>query len=290
MNKTASILIIVSITFLMVACTEKSDQATTEPKPGNLKGDDVILASVNDSPITKYDLNQTIRSTLGRSSASKLDEEGRKKVLESLVASRAIAQVQEKALTPKETAALEKKINSYREKLLVKQHLAKNVPLQPVTQEMIQKYYRDHPEKFGEKKTRTYEMIVSQENLEIKARDGLIKALKNPQEKKDWAKWVKDLKKNNHEVSYRKGQLSDKILNSKLRNLMASLKMGDTSSLTFIRGMVYIVRIRDEKQIPPRPLKDVSGQIRKTLSPIQIKKAVKQASEDVLEEVNVVYH
>jgi hypothetical protein len=45
----------------------------------------------------------------------------------------------------------------------------------------------------------------------------------------------------------------------------------------------------EDKHIAPRPLADVSAEIRKALVPVQLKKAVKQASEKVLAKSEVVY-
>jgi hypothetical protein len=53
--------------------------------------------------------------------------------------------------------------------------------------------------------------------------------------------------------------------------------------------VVYIVRIIDEKQIAPRPLPEVSAEIRRILLPVQLKKAVKQASDQVLQTTEVIY-
>ena len=59
-----------------------------------LAKDDIVLVQVNNEPITEYDLEHAINSMLESSTAEKLDEKGKRKVLESLVASKAIAQVQ----------------------------------------------------------------------------------------------------------------------------------------------------------------------------------------------------
>ncbi len=289
MNKTASILIIVSITCLMVACTEKSDQATPEPKPVLLKGNDTVLVTVGGSPITKYDLDQTILTTLSFKAAEKLDKAGRKKVLESLVTSRAIAQAQEKVLAPKESAALEKKVGSYREQLLVKQYLAKNTQLEPVSREMVMEYYESHPERFGAKTIRTYEVIFTGKDFDTGKREKLMTVLNTHGTKKDWKTWTEELKRKGFSIFFRKGQVDEKALHPDLKNLIRPLKKGETSRLSFIKGSAYLVRITDERMIPPRPLQEVRSRIRKSLAPIQLKKAVKQASTDILKEVDVVY-
>ncbi len=285
-------LFLILILGLIAGCTETPSGRTKQDKHKptvNLKGDDIILASVNGSPITKYELEKTIQKSLGKYFTGKLDKEGRKKVLESLVMSRAIALAQEKDLSDRDQAVLDKKLKAHREELLVMQYLATHAPPEPVSREMIKEYYDKHPERFGGKTIRTYEMISTKQMVRSQERDELIELLKKPAEKKDWSKWANDLQKKGYPVTYRQGQMNKNVLHSKLFQLMSSLKKGETSQLSFIKGLAYLVRMADEKLVEPRPLKEVSAQLRKSLAPIQFKKAIKQASEQVLEKVEVIY-
>lgn len=296
---TQIILLILSVSIM--ACSEPSQveeqtpPAPPEPAPSPappkvvLDGDDVVLARVAGEPITRYELEQTIRATLGETSAGRLDEAGRQKVLQSLVASRAIARVQEAEMTPQEIAEIDKKTRAYREQLLVKRYLAQHAAPQPVTGEMVREYYQAHPERFGSRYLRKYEMISGQPNLKSAERDNLITVLGRATETADWQNWVAELKEKGYPMSYREGMMTDNVLHPRLENLMKDLKTGETSNLVFIKGVPYVVRIVEEKQIPPQPLDKVSEQIRRALVPVQLKKAVKQASEQVLAKSEVVY-
>jgi hypothetical protein len=281
----------------LLSCTEPKNTAEqTPPEPPKpaaqkvvLEGDDIVLARVAGEPITRYDLEQTIQSTLGEASAGRLDEAGRKKILESLVAGRAIAQAQEAALKPEEIAEIDKKTQAYREQLLVKQYLAKHAAPQPVTQDMVRDYYQAHPERFGGRTIRSYEMLAGKRQLKTTERDDLIKAMQGAAVKKDWQQWVQSLQQQGYPIELRQGQVDEKLLHPRLRQLMMSLQKGQTSQLSFIEGQAYIIRVVDEKQLPPRPLNEVSAQIRKALVPVQLKKAVKQASDQVLQTTEVIY-
>jgi len=292
---TNKILLILSVSIL--ACTEPSQveqqtpPAPPEPTPAKvvLQGDDIVLARVAGDPITLYDLEQTIRSTLGDATAGRLDEAGRKKVLESLVASRAIARVQEAEMTAEEIAAIDKKTRAFREQLIVKQYLAKHVSPQPVSSEMVREYYEAHPERFGGSQIRKYEMITGDPKLKSAERDNLITELGKAMEHADWQSWVNDLKEKGYPVSFRRGLATDKVLHPRLEKLMKDLKTGEISNLIFIKGVPYVVRIVEDKQLPPQPLDKVSDEIRRALVPVQLKKAVKQASEQVLAKSKVVY-
>jgi hypothetical protein len=277
----------------VTAPVTESAKAIKTPEPATKKvvlpGDDVVLARVAGKPITRYDLAQTIQSTLGQASAARLDEAGRRKVLDSLVASRAIARVQAADLSEEERAALDKKVAAYREQLLVKQYLAKHAAPQPVTQEMVREYYQDHPAQFGAKTIRTYEMLAGNRRLNTAERDDLMAALKGAADRKDWQEWARTLQSQGYPIVARRGQVDEKLLHPQLQQLMTSLKKGETSRVSFVEGVVYIVRIIDEKQIAPRPLPEVSAEIRRILLPVQLKKAVKQASDQVLQTTEVIY-
>jgi len=289
--------ILLLLTVFLLACTESKnmeEQAPPDPaKPSApkvvLEGDNVVLARVNGSPITRYDLDQTIRATLGASSAGRLDEAGRQKVLASLVASRAIARSQEADLSAEDQAVLDKKLMAYREQLLVKQYLVRHTAPGPVTGEMVREYYQAHPQRFGAKTIRTYEMLAGSRKLIASERDALIQVLKTAADNKDWQQWVEKLQAQGYPIEYRRGRVAEKILHPRLHQLMQPLKKGETSQLTFIEGTAYTVRIVDERQIAPRPLNEVSAEIRKALVPVQLKKSVKLASQQVLKTADVVY-
>lgn len=248
-----------------------------------------VLAQVNGAPITQLELEQSIRASLGGAALSMLDPKARKKVLESIVAARAIAQVQAKELDPGQQAALDARVALYREQLLVRMYLAENKPVEPVGQEMIRAYYERHPGQFGAKTLRYYEMLRSRGVLTGKARDLLLTAMAEPRSVEDWHAEAGKLDRKGVPVAYRTGKVDPKVLHPRLRDLMEPLKTGQASSLTFIDGVAYAVRIKEEKKIAPQPLANVSDRIRKILLPVQLKKAVKKASEKLVRQADILY-
>jgi hypothetical protein len=268
--------------FILPGCGDKKEKV-------NLPGDSEVLATVNGSAISRFDLDLSIETLMGREGAAKSDAAGRKKILESLVMGRAIAQSSEKDIPAEDLTVIDRKTAAYREKLLIRQYLAQNAPPQPVTQEMVRDYYLGHLDEFGAKKERIYEMISSKRPLKAEERNTLLEKLQKPGEKKDWRKWVEELRKQGYPLAYRQGAVVEKILHPQLRNMMESLKKGESSPLTFIKDLCYLVKIVEEKEQPARPLKEVSGQIRKMLVPLQLKKSIDQASRDVLQKAEVEY-
>lgn len=254
-----------------------------------LPGDDVVLARVGGAPISEYDVTQAIQQTLGDYSAARLDSSGRRTVLESLVASRAIAQAMEDELGDVERLALEKRVTAYREKALVQIYLEKNSAIESVTDEMIDDYYKAHPERFGAKKVRTYEMLATDRSIAGADRAKVLRAVKDASKQSGWSTWVDKLRQDGLPVRYRRGHLGERVLHRKIRRAMETLKKGETSPVTIVEGRVYVMRITGETQRDPKPLADVRADIRRALRPRQIKRAVKKVSANVVKAAEVKY-
>jgi hypothetical protein len=270
--------------FGVSACNHKA------PAAAKLAGDDAVLAEVEGTQITKYDVELAIKSMFGESGAGQLDEASKKRVLESLVQSRAMASKRAQELSAQETAELERKVAVYREELLVKQYLIAHTKPEGVSTQMVEAYYAQHPEQFGGKHTRAYELIASTRELLDAERGCVITALKDPGAHKDWPAWVAELQKKNLPVSYQRGAGTDAVLHPSLQTLVTRLGIGESSALTFVQGRAYVLRVTGETQAPAKPLSEVSAEIRKTLVPVQLKKSVKEASDQVLKSAKVVYH
>ena len=273
---------------------EKGSGANAEPDGREretiiLPGDDQILARVDGVPVTRYELEQFAKSTFQNSDVGKLEPDVRRKLLESMVIAKAIARKAETEMSAEDLAEVDKMVSAYREETLVKKYLASHAGPEPVTQEMVKEYYESHPEQFGAKKIRTFEMIFTPEKPTPKERDGIAEFLKAPEQQADWKAWADSLKRRGHPVAYREGEIDEKLLEEKLRNLIRPLKKGKTTQPTFLDGKAYVVRIVDEKNIPPKPLSLVNDSIRKLLAPVQLRKAIGKISGKVLETAKVVY-
>lgn len=267
------------------ACSSTSE----EPSAVLLPGENDVLATVNGSKISAYDLQQAVRTSLGQAAQGMLDEKGKKSVLESLVAARAISQAQEQNLSAAEKAALAKQVTAYREQLLVKMYLARHTEKEPVSRQMIADYYHRHGDQFGAKTVKQYELIASRGAMADPLRDRVLAALQNADRHKDWAAWSKKLKQKGLPMVYKSGNADPAILTADLRRRIADLEPGQPASLAFADGVISLARVTAQKEIPPRPLDEVSAQIRKMLLPVQLKKAVRQAADQVLKAAKVEY-
>lgn len=269
------------LTLMMLVTFGCKDQAAIE------KGN--VLATVDGSPITRVDLDIVLVKTIGYGNALKLDTEGQQKFLESLVISRAMANAVTKELSESQMRKIERETKAYREQLLVKKYLNRHAEPRNVTDESIKRYYDAHPERFGGKKLRRYEMIFASASKKGDQRQSLIQAMNDIKDVPAWQPLVSKLRTQGQSLQYRTGLVDSKVFHPRLQVLVESLKLNQSSELTFIEGKPYIVRIISEQRQTSRPLADVRADIRKILVLEEFRKATKIATKEILSKVNVKY-
>lgn len=264
------------------ACERKPDEAL-------LPGDDVVLAEAEGLVVTQYDLDAYIQATLGDFAAARIDDEGRKKALEGLVATKVIAAAREKELSDVQRAELEKKDQAYREQLLVKQYVSFHAPPEPVTAEQIQTYYDQNKARFGAHSERSFEMLLSTRALSDAEQRTLLDAVAKSTEK-DWAKLAAMLRADGLPIHHRRGVVGRAPLPPKLEQTLRTMKVGKASSPIFAQGKAFVLRVTGETEFPPRSVEEASGEIRERLAPLQVKKAIGDAKAEAMHNVKVTYH
>ena len=70
---------------------------------------------------------------------------------------------------------------------------------------------------------------------------------------------------------------------------LSSLSPGQLSPVTSGEGAVAVVRLNRREAVAPRPLAEVSSDIRQRLAPVKLRQAVKQAMDGALSGANIEY-
>ncbi|SIP86954.1 hypothetical protein SAMN05878282_1016 [Aquipseudomonas alcaligenes] len=269
----------------LVGCEDDSQQALKEVpvEPS------ATLVTVDESPITRAQLELTIERTLGDSAPLFANEEVERKILDSLVSSRAMALLAERELDASEKQQLDLKAQAYREELLVRHYLQAHATPEPVSTEMVADYYKRHPEEFGGGVEKSFEIITSTAELDERLRSELIALLSGVDvQKGDWPALVESWRAAGRPLEYRQNKLRPEMLDQPLRGLVESTSAGSVAPL-YSNGQLLLVRVTAEQQLPARPLAEVSGAIREKLAPQALKKAVKELSAKAVEQVKVQY-
>lgn len=284
----------------LAACTtdDKDDnnavesQANSTPILGVLNGEEDLLATVNGSPIGRDDLAVYTSRTIGSSYAGLTDNKIEERILQSLVASRAIAQAQLKLMANDDINLLEKRVAQFREELLVKRYLLDNADPHSISDAEIKHYYEQNIAEFNGQQEHRYELLTVPKLDYKKAPKAAMDLLSHAKTESEWAAYVLS-----DEVTQNAGpKLQHNILNtigsdnlSQVETAVTALAVGKMSRIILENGSPYIVRLLDIKQKPAKTLVQARAEISKRLLPASIKKSVKSISEQVLAESTVIY-
>jgi PPIC-type PPIASE domain len=247
-----------------------------------------VLATVDGKPITEADLALALDETVGRD-RSQVSEAARRKVLESLVATRAIAIRAEKELAGSDLAEIEKQVEAYRDDQLARLYISQNAPPEPVTDAMIEAYYREHLEQFGAHPVRSYELIASERVLTGQSRAEVIAAFGRADGNADWRALAGEMRKAGHAIRHDSGQLPNSALEQPISAVIDGLQPGQTSKPFFVGGKIVLARLLQLHEATARPLAEVTPDIRRTLEKRQLEAAVQRAGARATQSVEIVH-
>ena len=281
------LLLILSMLASLAACQQQQDtpetdavepintSAATTAAPPSLPSSDV-LATVNGENITEQDVEFMIGRTFSSSDRLFDSQQFREKVLQSLIASKAMRQSITKELSTDEQQELQQKIVAYSEELYVKEYLTQHATPDPVTTAMVTDYYEKNLEQFGGGELKSIEILKANNKITETEREQLLTALPAIRQAIDWQKYAQSA---TLRLSYLRSKVQPKLLEPALEIAAKKLSQGDASDIIFIDSIPHIIRVVAIDKIPAKPLSAVSASIRKKLAALQLKKAVKKASE-----------
>jgi len=242
-----------------------------------------VVAKVNQSPVTQSELELAV-SRLPQ--VAGLNADVREKLLESLIKSRAMALMAESQLSLEEKHLLELRVRAFREELLVKDYIENHADAEPVSNAMVKEYYHAFPEKFGGAVRKRFEYVTVYRELEEHEVGKITAWLAEIKTRNDWNRLVESAKLNDLPVKYQQADMRPELLQEPLKTSVANAKPG-SAPVILERAQPYLVRVLEEAHTPPKPISEVSAEIRKRLAPVQLKKAIRQLSEQALQNVDV---
>ena len=285
------VLVVVLMAGLLTSCQKENDAPSDKSNQTNQTeiNAESALVTVNGESISEQDLDAAIIRTVGEMGAFQLDGKGRKKVLESIVLSKIMAQKQMASYSPEQQREIERQVQAYKTELLAKNYLKENVTAVPVTNKMVEEYYAANPHKFGGKTIKQYQVLKGLTKLQGKVRENLLQRMQQITSQKDWFAAVNQAKKEGLQLEFSTGVSGAQSLDKKVESLIAGLNQDEVSSLHYLNGYPMYFKVVAEKVIKPKPLSEVRSDIRKSLAPIQLKRAVRKVSDELLKEAKVEY-
>jgi len=247
-----------------------------------------VLVQVNNEVITDEDLQFFIDKAFTNNVAAIQNTEINQKILASLVASKAMKITMQAELSQEQLNNIEMKTKHYQEELFIKEYLQQYAIPEPVSFTMVKNYYHKNLEQFGKTNVKVIEILQRKTKLNEGERDAILANVSTINDVANWQSYAEN-KGKSLGLSYVKTKFTPNLFDQNVTKVINDMQVGEKAKITFVQGRPYIVRVVDVQTLPAKPLSAVSADIRKKLAALQLKKAVKESSEKVIEKVNVVY-
>ena len=290
--------VLLTVTLFISACQEEK-QSTVTPAtkttsaevvqhPTPVADSSPIMATVNGEAITEADIEFTINKTFNSAELMLANQSIKDKVLQSLIASRAMKYSMQQTMDSDDLQSIQQKVSAYEEELYIKAYLRANAEPQPVTTEMVKTWYQQNPQRYGGSTIKEFELLKTVTELSEEQRNKLLSSVSTIKQTQDWSsnsqQWQDE-----YQLIYQKAQAVPGLLDKSLQQALDKLQQDQTSDIILQKGDIYLLRVTHIKRLPPRSLSEVSADIRKTLAPLQLKKAVKKASKEAIKQAAVEY-
>ena len=275
-------------TVILAACDQAADLPDMPRENSTLAPDsDPVLARVGGSEVRQSQMTVLLQRLPG-TAVDTLEDESRRKMLESLVRMRALALAAERQLDDEEKLLLDARVQSFRDELLAQKYLQLNMTPEPVTRAMVMDYYDKHLDEFTVKGKVRFQTLVARKNSDQQTRQKILQVLAAAKSRDDWKDYADTLLEQGLAVEYREAEMLPEQLPDTIKLQAGQLGEGEVSDVIY-GEQIEIIKViaRGEDRI--RPMAAVSAEIREKLAPMQLKKALEVASEKVLEAISVKY-
>lgn len=266
------------ISILVIGCDKKADEKNTKEQ--------AVLAIVDGDAITAADVSFMVERMLQGQGAVQVDEAFQKKILDSLIASRAMKQQVKSHLSEDEIGKITQAAKTYEEELYVKAYLQQFVIPEPVTPEMVQQYYDKHADEFGGEIIRDFEMLRLPAAIGETQRQQLLAAITEISAMPSWELKHKEWQEN-YGLQYQQGRSQSGLLHLALDQAISRLGKGETSDVIYIDDELYVVRVTHLSNAALKPLPEVSADIRNRLAARVLRDAVQKASDTAKEKAKI---
>lgn len=268
------------VMLLLVAGCSDSDTKTTSTADQS-----AVLATVNGEKISDADVAFALQRTFSNVDLV-VDQAMRDKVLDSLIAAKAMRAVMQEQLSEGEKNNINRTVNTYAEELYIKEYLLKNAHPEPVSTSMVEDYYHRNIEEFGGGESKEFELLKTQTKITEQQRDTLLSEVVALKKSTNW-KQFSESNANTFGLTFFQSTIRPGLLDPQVEQLVDSLGVGQVSDVAFIGGIPHIARVTNVTSLPAQPLAQVAPQIRKKLAAVQLKKAIKTATEEVRDKVSI---
>lgn len=240
-----------------------------------------VVAIVGGINVTSDNLHTASLRSL-KKDYDELPLELQSRLLESVISTVAMAHIAKTQAQPTEQVLIENAVAAYRAELWVKEYLKENAVPKPVSNRQIEEYYVTHPEYFGGGDIIEYTHVRCQynESTPIKQCTKLLVA-------NDIQLWL-TAAEDYPAVTVVNTSLNTLLEKNVLSQLLLNTEEQSFSGFKNTRSELNRIYIIKKRKLLPKPLVAVQKEIRERLAPLQLKKAIKEASEHARSNIEIV--
>ncbi|MER2491320.1 peptidyl-prolyl cis-trans isomerase [Catenovulum sediminis] len=236
---------------------------------------DPAIAEINGKPILQSQLDFELERTLSNVPDIFVDQRVQKRVLDSMILSHLMADIQSQQMDADEMSQLDKEVAAYKQKKLVERYIRQHVEAQPVTKQQVKDYYQKHQQEFGQKEIKFWRRIRVEnvtQHPHAQAIAARLSALDS----------IDDLVNTNIEglaAVVSEGTNDQDNLQAQFQHLLAGIAAGEISDLQIDGQAMYRIAVTKAYIQPAKPLDQVQRDIQKRLSQQAWKQAIKAHGE-----------
>nr|MBV6628513.1 peptidyl-prolyl cis-trans isomerase [Oceanococcus sp. HetDA_MAG_MS8] len=272
----------IAAAMLLAACSDPEPAAQTAAA----KPPEDALAMVNGKAVTEADVEYEVNRMLGQTAPLVADDSVQRRVLESLVAGRAIADRRLQELDKRSLRRIDQQVEAYRVQLLVEDYLREHAVIAPVTANEVRAYYQAHPKSFGQEQVKVYEYLRLHSGLSDADRASALQRLAVAGAQADWSDYAQG---HTQWLEHGRGRSDGPQLEPALASALRKLGADAVSGVVMVDGRAHRLRVTAVQELPATPLEEVRDEIRRILAAQRMRESVKVLSSEVLMQARVIY-
>ncbi len=242
--------------FFLASCGQVSDEPVQS-----------IVAKVGNGSISYDELEYQASRLAGKGAVNVLNNsEQRRQLVDSMALTLLFAQKQQEMMSEEELAKIELATQAYRRELLAKEYIERNLPRKVPSQKDVESYYLSHLDQFGGGDKYRLKVISLSDQCAVNPT-----WLDSPREQSV----ITDVEKLDCAKKVSSALYSSKQLKGAYPSLPDDLIVGRDY---WVRagGIQEVLHIESKREGSPKPLAEVSSDIRKSLAPSFLREALQE--------------
>lgn len=275
----------VSLSLMLSACGGQDENSEVQPEQAKVSSSTQakesakeVVASVNGQQIYVDEFEFALNK-LGADLVEPT-EQLQKKVLDSLIVSRVMAQEAKASMSEADLAELALAVKSYQEELLVKRYLKEHLSVTPVSEQALKQYYQENLPLFGQDWKKEF-LLIKAKPQQHGSKQLLATTIKKIAESDDWQTSANQFAE---QVSFQHAEVRVSLLPKQLAELLQTTEVGQSH---FSQDGLTVVKVLKQTEIPAKAFPLVKEDIRTRLAPMATRDALKQLTSQILAEVKV---